>query len=51
MALFGAMTTIRFVGMTTIDRPERMSTIAYSRCGGELTALSKLSYGQFRWII
>ena len=34
-ALFGAVTTAAFVGMLTIDRPERMSTIAYSTCGGE----------------
>jgi hypothetical protein len=34
-ALFGAVTTVGFVGMMTIDRLERMSTIAYSRCGGE----------------
>jgi hypothetical protein len=34
-ALFGAVTTVGFVGMLTIDRPERMSTIAYSTCGGE----------------
>jgi hypothetical protein len=31
-ALFGAVTTVGFVGMLTI---ERMSTIAYSTCGGE----------------
>ena len=29
-ALFGAVTTVGFVGMLTIDRAERMSTIAYS---------------------
>jgi hypothetical protein len=34
-ALFGAVTTVGFVGMLTIDRAERMSTIAYSTCGGE----------------
>ena len=34
-ALFGAVTTIGFVGMLTIDRAERMSTMAYSTCGGE----------------
>ena len=34
-ALFGAVTTIGFVGMLTIDRVERMSTMAYSTCGGE----------------
>jgi hypothetical protein len=34
-ALFGAVTTVGFLGMLTIDRAERMSTIAYSTCGGE----------------
>ena len=34
-ALFGAVTTVGFVGMLTIDRAERMSTIVYSTCGGE----------------
>jgi hypothetical protein len=32
-ALFGAVTTVSFVGMLTIDRAERMSTVAYSACG------------------
>jgi hypothetical protein len=34
-ALLAAVTTVGFIGMMTIDRTERMSTIAYSRCGGE----------------
>jgi hypothetical protein len=34
-ALFGAVTVVGFVGMIIIDRSERISTIAYSRCGGE----------------
>jgi hypothetical protein len=34
-ALFGAVTTAGFVGMLTIDRAERMSTMDYSTCGGE----------------
>jgi len=34
-ALFGAVTTVGFVGMLTIDRAERMSTMDYSTCGGE----------------
>ena len=34
-ALFGAVATVGFVGMLTIERAERMSTIAYSTCGGE----------------
>jgi hypothetical protein len=33
-ALFVAVTTAGFVGMLTIDRAERMSTIAYSTCDG-----------------
>ena len=37
-ALFGAVTTVGFVGMLTIDRAERMSTIAYSTCGGECSS-------------
>ena len=33
--LFGAVTTVGFIGMLTIDWAERMSTIAYTTCGGE----------------
>jgi hypothetical protein len=34
-ALFGVVTAVGFVGMLTIDRAERMSTVAYTTCGGE----------------
>jgi hypothetical protein len=30
VAVFGAVTTVGFVGIMTIDRPERMATLTYS---------------------
>ena len=49
-ALFGAVTTVGFVGMLTVDRAERMVMID-TECAGCSNALGTLSYRRFRPII